>query len=153
VFDFENGSIKFNVGYVQGMNDLASPILETLDSESESFWTFVGFMDKMKENFNRNQLGMKVQLQLLALLLKTIDPPLYYHLESTDSANMFCCFRWLLLCFKREFHFEEIKTLWEAIWCCPFTVHFHLFIAAAILNHHRQNLFECQAFDEVLKVK
>lgn len=72
--------------------------------------------------------------------------------ERTDSTNMFCCFRWLLIMFKREFYFEEVKTLWEVIWTCPLTSHFHLFVAVAILNQHRQQIMEAQAFDEVLKV-
>lgn len=40
VFDFE-------LGYVQGMNDLSSPILEVLPNEAEAFWSFVGFMERM----------------------------------------------------------------------------------------------------------
>lgn len=88
---------------------------------------------------------------MLELMLKVIDPPLYEYFELTDSSNMFCCFRWLLILFKREFPFEELKTLWEVIWMCPLTRHFHLFIAIAILNNYRQELFECRAFDEILK--
>jgi Rab-GTPase-TBC domain len=94
---------------------------------------------------------MQKQLRMLELMLKVIDPPLFQYFEQTDSSNMFCCFRWLLILFKREFPFEELKTLWEVIWMCPFTKHFHLFIAIAILNHYRQELFECRAFDEILK--
>jgi hypothetical protein len=55
--------------------------------------------------------------------------------------------------FKREFHFEDVKMLWEVIWACPFTSHFHLFIALAVLNNYRHQLFQAQAFDEVLKVQ
>ncbi len=103
-------------------------------------------------NFGRDQVGMRNQLRRLELLIKVIDPPLYRHLELTDSANMFCCFRWLLILFKREFFFEDIKMLWEAIWSCPLTRHFQLFVAVAILNEKRQELFACKAFDEALKL-
>ena len=34
-------------GYVQGMNDLLSPILYLMDDESDAFWCFVGFMETM----------------------------------------------------------------------------------------------------------
>lgn len=95
---------------------------------------------------------MRTQLRRLELLLKVVDPPLYDHFDSTDSTNMFACFRWLLVLFKREFAFDEVQVLWEVIWTCPMTVHFHLFIALAILNRYRQELFECKAFDEVLKM-
>lgn len=95
---------------------------------------------------------MRNQLRRLELLLKVLDPPLYTHFTQTDCINMFCCFRWLLVLFKREFEFEAIKGLWESIWSCPLTKHFHLFIAFAILNQHRQELMQCTAFDEMLKV-
>lgn len=38
---------NFDLGYVQGMSDLLSPILQLIQSESESFWCFVGFMNKV----------------------------------------------------------------------------------------------------------
>lgn len=94
---------------------------------------------------------MRKQLRQLELLLKVIDPPLYEHFVQTDSSNMFCTFRWLLILFKREFEFDELKTLWEILWTCPFCTNFHLFVAIAILNNFRQELFNCGAFDEVLK--
>jgi hypothetical protein len=39
--------VDFDLGYVQGMNDLASPILLVLNSESEAFWGFSTFMDRI----------------------------------------------------------------------------------------------------------
>ena len=38
---------NFDLGYVQGMSDLLSPILAVLGDEVESFWCFVGFMRLM----------------------------------------------------------------------------------------------------------
>ena len=35
------------IGYVQGMNDLASPILEIVQDEAEAFWCLVGLMERM----------------------------------------------------------------------------------------------------------
>ena len=34
-------------GYVQGMADLLAPILAVMDDEVDTFWCFVGFMDRM----------------------------------------------------------------------------------------------------------
>lgn len=33
--------------------------------------------------------------------------------ERTDSLNLFFCFRWILISFKREFKFEDVIKLWE----------------------------------------
>jgi hypothetical protein len=78
---------------------------------------------------------------------------LWIFLESTDSVNLFCCFRWMLICFKREFSYQDISILWEAYWSCPLTQHYELFISLAILNKYRQEIMlQCTAFDETLKV-
>ncbi|KAI9332962.1 rab-GTPase-TBC domain-containing protein [Obelidium mucronatum] len=145
---------NFDLGYVQGMNDLLSPILETMDDEVEAFWCFVGWMELKKENFSRDQEGMRNQLRLLEGLIKLVDPLLHEHLDRIDSTNLFCCFRWMLIVFKREFKFTDVQnTLWESIWSCPFSAtHFHFFIALAILNKHRGHIMtQCTAFDELLK--
>ena len=34
-------------GYVQGMSDLLSPILVTMENEVDAFWCFAGFMEKV----------------------------------------------------------------------------------------------------------
>jgi hypothetical protein len=42
---------NFDLGYVQGMSDLLSPILMIMNSdEVESFWCFVGFMNRVVSN-------------------------------------------------------------------------------------------------------
>jgi hypothetical protein len=38
---------NFDLGYVQGMSDLLAPIMVIMDNEVDSFWSFVGFMDKI----------------------------------------------------------------------------------------------------------
>lgn len=38
---------NFDLGYVQGMSDLLSPILQLIENEEDSFWCFVGFMNKV----------------------------------------------------------------------------------------------------------
>lgn len=143
---------SFELGYVQGMNDLLAPILIVMQNEPDSFSCFVNYMETQKHNFYRDQTGMRKQLSNLGLLIRFLDPFLYSHLDESDSINLFCCFRWILTNFKREFEFEDTNLLWESEWACPFTSHFHLFFALAILNTHRQNILtKCHAFDETLK--
>ncbi|TPX32565.1 hypothetical protein SmJEL517_g04377 [Synchytrium microbalum] len=144
---------NFELGYVQGMNDLLAPILAVTRDEVQAFCCFAGFMNRgVQFNFYRDQSGMRAQLRRLELLLKFIDPYLYHHLVDTDSINLFCCFRWILVWFKREFDFGDTFRLWETIWACPYTKHYHLIVAFAIINEHRRSLItSCKAFDETLK--
>lgn len=72
---------------------------------------------------------MKRKLSTLQQLIGVMDPELYSHLgqltlcvhsifsadasERTGSLNLFFCFRWILINFKREFKFNDVIKLWE----------------------------------------
>ncbi|KAL9984661.1 hypothetical protein ACROYT_G006982 [Oculina patagonica] len=143
---------NFDLGYVQGMSDLLSPILFLMEDEVEAFWCFVGFMEKMAHNFDENQEGMKAQLHQLSVLLKFVDPHFYSYLEKHDSGNLYFCFRWLLICFKREFSFPDIMALWETLWSQRLSPNYHLIICLAILDLHRHVIMENGfGFTDILK--
>ncbi|KRY52272.1 TBC1 domain family member 15, partial [Trichinella britovi] len=103
----------FDLGYVQGMSDLLSPLLMIFEDEVDAFWAFVHFMEKSGTNFELNQSSIKSQFCQLRCLLDVVNPRLSEYLKSKDSGEMFFCFRWLLVLFKREFTFDDIFRLWE----------------------------------------
>ena len=39
--------LYFSTGYVQGMNDILSPLLLVLESEHQAFWCFTDVMRRM----------------------------------------------------------------------------------------------------------
>jgi len=51
------------------------------------------FFVLQKQNFLRDQSGMKQQLLTLQQLISVMDPELYRHFEKTDGLNLFFCFR------------------------------------------------------------
>ncbi|KAF7158043.1 hypothetical protein CNMCM5623_002555 [Aspergillus felis] len=141
-----------DLGYVQGMSDLLAPIYAVMQDDAVAFWAFVGFMDRMERNFLRDQSGMRAQLLTLDHLVQLMDPQLYLHLQSADSTNFFFFFRMLLVWYKREFDWVDVLRLWETLWTDYFTSSFHLFIALAILEKHRDVIMDhLKHFDEVLK--
>jgi hypothetical protein len=91
---------------------------------------------QQETNFLRDQSGMKRQLSTLQQLIRVMDPQLYAHLgqsflkstwqeltfvDKTDSLNLFFCFRWILIAFKREFSFTQVIRLWDVRgwgWLC-----------------------------------
>ncbi|KAF8350759.1 GTPase-activating protein gyp7 [Amanita rubescens] len=141
------------LGYVQGMSDLCAPLYVVMEGDEEmTFWCFVDFMDRMKQNFLRDQSGMKKQLSSLQQLINIMDPELYRHFEKTDGLNLFFCFRWILIAFKREFPFEDVLRLWEVLWTSYYSNNFVLFVALAILESHRDVILRYLVeFDEILK--
>jgi hypothetical protein len=95
-------------GYVQGMSDLCAPVYVVMAADEElTFWCFVEYMDRMvrielvfteremlmlapqKQNFLRDQSGMKKQLLTLQELIGVMDPELYRHL-GLSLTSLFC---------------------------------------------------------------
>ncbi|EIW66260.1 hypothetical protein TREMEDRAFT_70187 [Tremella mesenterica DSM 1558] len=141
------------LGYVQGMSDLLSPTYVVFGAnEADAFWGLVGIMQMLESNFLRDQSGMKHKLSTLQQLIRVMDPELYTHLERTDSLNLFFCFRWILIAFKREFSFDVVIKLWDILWTNYYSNDFVLFVALAILQSHRDVIIRyLTEFDEVLK--
>ncbi|XP_059152380.1 TBC1 domain family member 15-like isoform X2 [Physella acuta] len=143
---------NFDLGYVQGMSDILAPILVVMENEVDAFWCFAGAMERVCHNFEMDQNGMKVQLSQIHKLMQVYDPELCAYLESHDSGNFYFCFRWILILFKREFHFHEIQRLWEVIWTDRPCANFHLIISLAILDSEKSTLMENKfGFTEILK--
>ncbi|CAH1646457.1 unnamed protein product [Spodoptera littoralis] len=143
---------NFDLGYVQGMSDILAPLLLLIGNEVDSFWCFVGFMDKIASNFDMDQAGMKHQLLQLQQLLTFASPELANHLAQKDSGNMYFCFRWLLVWFKREFSHRDIMRLWEVLWTSLPCANFHLLICVAILDAEKDILISKDyGFTEILK--
>jgi TBC1 domain family member 15 len=141
-----------DLGYVQGMSDLLAPIYAVMQDDAIAFWGFQQFMDRMERNFLRDQSGMRSQLLALDHLVQFMDPKLYRHLESADSTNFFFFFRMLLVWYKREFKWTDVLRLWEVLWTDYLNSSFHLFVALAILEKHRDVIMtHLKHFDEVLK--
>ncbi|KAM4066627.1 rab-GTPase-TBC domain-containing protein [Hirsutella rhossiliensis] len=141
-----------DLGYVQGMSDLLAPIYAVIQDDAIAFWGFERFMDRMERNFLRDQSGMRAQLLALDQLVNFMDPKLWNHLQRADSTNFFFFFRMILVWYKREFAWLDVLRLWEGLWTDYLSAEFHLFVALAILQKHRDVIMEhLKAFDEVLK--
>jgi len=57
-----------------------------------------------------------------------------------------------LVWYKREFEWSDVLRLWESLWTDYHSSQFHLFIAVAILEKHRDVIIDhLKGFDEVLK--
>lgn len=75
-------------------------------------------MERLQPNFATDQDGMHRQLGALRGLLQLLDPQLHAFFEARDCLNYFFAFRWLLIHFKREFPFEQVRRLGDCVVCC-----------------------------------
>ncbi|XP_020821926.1 TBC1 domain family member 15-like isoform X2 [Phascolarctos cinereus] len=100
-----------DLGYCQGMNDFVSRFLETLDSETDAFWCFVGFMRWAGMNFTAE--GIKRKIHVSEELLRYVDPELSSHIERVSKEKLLFCLRWLLLCFQRDLQHQDALRVLE----------------------------------------
>lgn len=141
-----------NLGYVQGMTDLLSPIYYIIQDEVLSFWCFVNFMERMERNFLRDQSGIRDQMLTLAELCQIMLPNLSEHLTKCDSSNLFFCFRMILVWFKREFDFDDVCSIWEIFFTDFYSSQFQLFFMLAILQKSSISVIQnLSQFDQILK--
>jgi TBC1 domain family member 15 len=110
-------------------------------------------MGTQMKNFDRNQVGMHTQLSQLSDIVKNMDSPFYKHLLEVNGTNMFFCFKWLLIVFKREFPLESVQMIWEVLWSDHYTPQHNLFVCLAmLLQNKEQILAENMEFDDILRV-
>lgn len=90
-----------DVGYVQGMCDLAAPFLVIFDDEVLAYSCFSQLMKRMVANFPHG-IAMDQHFERLKYLMQVLDPKLFDVLQSNgDYTHFYFCYRWLLLDFKR----------------------------------------------------
>jgi len=144
---------NFDLGYVQGMNDLLSPLLVVMEDEIDSFWCFAGLMERMHENFHLEQSHIKKQLANLHVLLQFVDAELANYLVENNASNMYFFFRWMLISFKREFSFDDVMHLWEVLWTDYLCRNFDLLVCLSILISQKTVIMESKfGCTEILKV-
>jgi len=92
---------NLDIGYVQGMCDLAAPFLVIFDDEIVAFSCFSQLMKRMVANFPHG-CAMDQHFESLKYLMQVLDPRLFEILQSNgDYTHFYFCYRWLLLDFKR----------------------------------------------------
>ncbi|CAN1766745.1 TBC1 domain family member 15 [Linum perenne] len=107
--------IDTDIGYVQGMNDICSPMVILLENDADAYWCFDHAMRRLRENFRTSttSIGVQTQLSILSQVIKTVDPKLHQHLEDLDGGEYLFAFRMLMVLFRREFSFVDSLYLWE----------------------------------------
>ena len=97
---------------------------------------------------------MHTQLTQLSEIVKYMDPEFYKHLMKVNGTNMFFCFRWLLILFKREFPLPDTQRIWEVVFSDYYNNHHHLFVCLAMLLNARELILgEDMEFDDILRVR
>ncbi|KAJ8443993.1 hypothetical protein Cgig2_020839 [Carnegiea gigantea] len=114
--------VDSDIGYVQGMSDICSPMVVLLENEADAYWCFERTMRRLRDNFmtSATSMGVQSRLSTLSAIIKAIDPKLHQHLEELDGGQYLFAFRMLMVLFRREFSFVDALYLWELMWAMEY---------------------------------
>lgn len=153
-------------GYVQGINDLVTPIFvvflaEYIDPnagvenyavsqiaesnlqklEADSFWCFSKLLDGIQDNYTFAQPGIQKRVNLLKELISRIDNNLHRHLEHNHVEYLQFSFRWMNNLLMREMPLHCVIRLWDTYLSeSDGFASFHLYVCAALLTKFSEEL-------------
>lgn len=156
-------------GYVQGMNDLLTPLFVVFASdyftqgivedifsfdgnkinekifdeiEADIYFCFDNLMVNLQNNYTHQQPGIHDMSDLLEKIVKRVDLELFQFLESKDIIFLQFSFRWMNCLLLRELKLEIIVRLWDTLFSDDFykLTTFHVYICAAILCHFSEEI-------------
>ncbi|KAK4341010.1 hypothetical protein RND71_039511 [Anisodus tanguticus] len=123
-------------GYVQGINDLATPFLvvflsehaegsignwmmsdlpseKITDIEADCYWCLSKLLDGMQDHYTFAQPGIQRLVFKLKELVRRIDEPVLTHMEEQGLEFLQFSFRWFNCLLIREIPFHLVTRLWD----------------------------------------
>ncbi|KAM3338300.1 TBC1 domain family member 22B [Capsicum galapagoense] len=123
-------------GYVQGINDLATPFLVVFlsehvegsidnwmmsdlpsekisDIEADCYWCLSKLLDGMQDHYTFAQPGIQRLVFKLKELVRRIDEPVSTHMEEQGLEFLQFAFRWFNCLLIREIPFHLVTRLWD----------------------------------------
>jgi len=145
-------------GYVQGMNELATPFIAvllaaeqnamledlevdhhvgtSLDAvEAGTYWLLTKFLSDIQDHYTAGQPGIQQMVVKLRDIVRRIDEKLYTHFEREGLDFMQFSFRWMNCLLIRELPFPCVVRLWDAYIAEPSegASSFHVYMCAVFL--------------------
>ncbi|XP_028967927.1 small G protein signaling modulator 1 [Galendromus occidentalis] len=133
-----------DVGYVQGMCDLAAPLLVIFDDEVMCYSCFRELMKRMASNFPQGN-AMDQHFANMRSLIQILDGEIFALMQKNgDYTHFYFCYRWFLLDFKRELVYDDVFKVWETIWAAQHVASssFVLFVALGMVKYYREIIID-----------
>lgn len=104
------------VGYAQGMNFIAMPLLFNMPEE-EAFSLFVTLMNKygLRDLFFHDMAGLHLHLYQFERLLEEFEPALYCHLRRREVKPQLYATQWFLTLFAYRFPLQLVLRIYDLI--------------------------------------
>lgn len=157
--------------YVQGINDLLTPILlvccsafvadplrcdvgaleaDTLQNiEADAYWCLTKLLDYIQDHYTSAQPGIQRMVLRLEDLVRRVDLPLHAHIDAEGMQFMQFAFRWMNCLLLRELPLVAILRLWDSYLSEERSgfEHFHVYVCTVLLTKHRDALVGAEFTD------
>ncbi|KAI9327488.1 rab-GTPase-TBC domain-containing protein [Obelidium mucronatum] len=145
-------------GYVQGINDLATPFFQVFlqshvsddvektdvslitpqilaEVEADTYWCLTRLLDGIQDNYTHAQPGIQRQIARLKELINRIDSQLYAHFQKEGVEFIQFAFRWMNCLLMRELPLKSTVRMWDSYQAegIEGLNEFHLYVCAAFL--------------------
>ncbi|KAG7894715.1 hypothetical protein KL905_002427 [Ogataea polymorpha] len=164
-------------GYVQGINDLATPFYQIFLSaylcdhvdmeafntnqlpqelvnciEADTYWCLTKVLDTIQDNYIHEQPGIIRQVSELRDLVKRDEPYLAEHFEHEGIDFIQFSFRWMNCMLMRELRMELIVRMWDTYLSSYPTGfnQFHIYVCCAFLRRFSEQLLEMDFQDMLM---
>ena len=157
--------------YVQGINDLLTPILlvcmsafvydslrcdvglldpEVLHNvEADSYWCLTKLLDYIQDHYTSSQPGLQRMVMRLEDLVHRVDNQLHSHLTNEGIQFMQFAFRWMNCLLLRELPLTCIMRLWDTYLSEERSgfEHFHVYVCTVLLIKYKEALLGMEFSD------
>ncbi|XP_019166435.1 PREDICTED: GTPase-activating protein GYP1 isoform X2 [Ipomoea nil] len=161
-------------GYVQGINDLATPFMVVFLSEylegsidnwqmadlapekisnveADCYWCLTKLLDGMQDHYTFAQPGIQRLVFKLKELVRRIDEPILRHMEEQGLEFLQFAFRWFNCLLIREMPFHLVSRLWDTYLAEGDALpDFLVYIAASFLLSWTEKLQQLEFQDMVM---
>ncbi|KAK3681157.1 hypothetical protein LTR37_020979 [Vermiconidia calcicola] len=127
------------VGYAQGMNFIAMPLLFNM-TEEEAFTLLVRLMSKydVRSMFTGDMSGLHLRLYQFERLLEDHDPALYCHLRRRNVGPQLYATQWFLTLFAYRFPLQLVLRVYDLVFSEGLTA--ILKFGLVLMQHNRDTL-------------
>mmetsp|Transcript_21435 Transcript_21435/g.36097 ORF Transcript_21435/g.36097 Transcript_21435/m.36097 type:complete len:391 (-) Transcript_21435:91-1263(-) len=160
-------------GYVQGMNDLLTPLLlvfmhpyvedvlrcdiALLDEqivsnvEADAYWCLSKLLDSIQDHYTFSQPGLQRMVLRLEDLVQRMDEPLHKHFQEQGLEYMQFAFRWMNCVLLREVPLRAILRVWDTYLSEDRGgfENFHVYVCVVLLKKYRDKLVTME-FQDIL---
>jgi hypothetical protein len=160
-------------GYVQGMNDILTPLLVVnmspfvedvlradvgaldtqivLNVEADSYWCLTKLLDNIQDHYTFSQPGLQRMVLRLEDLVHRMDAELHQHFEEENIQYMQFAFRWMNCILLRELPLKSILRVWDTYLSEERGgfENFHVYVCTVLVKMYKEKLTKMQ-FQDIL---